>query len=450
MPAFTLRLFLFTGAVPVLLVAQIGSSQANSAGFIRDRNVQRVRAAGPRTAPITETVLYTFFGAPDGYDASGPLIIDKSGTLYGTTYHGGANGFGMVYKLTPTASKYNETILYNFQAFRDGANPSGGLILGEHGEFYGTTQYGGEGWCGCGTVFELTPAKNGAYSEKLLYAFQGAEDGGFPSAVTLKDGELYGTTPAGGYTKGSSCPGGLLGGCGTVFKVNPATLKRTVVYRFQGGVDGNRPQAALVASAGALYGTASSGGDPSACPSRGGCGVVFKVEKSAGGYHESVVHAFDGSDGEAPAALVLQKRSLIGVTAGGGAADAGTAFAADTVGSRFSTLYNFGNGSDDPGTNMALLPQSSSTLFGASPNGGSAGCGAVFDLKRTRSGFGETVAYSFQCGGDGRYPSGSLISDVSGDLYGVTTEGGFGSRFDCYYTCGVVYEITCQQPNGCR
>jgi uncharacterized repeat protein (TIGR03803 family) len=116
-----------------------------------------------------ETTLHTFCsltGCADGdKPLTGPLVMDKSGNLYGTTVFGGrssqCNGTcGVVFKLD---SKGKETVLYNFTGMADGGAPAAGLLMDKAGNLYGTTQIGGDLACpggngyGCGVVFKITP-----------------------------------------------------------------------------------------------------------------------------------------------------------------------------------------------------------------------------------------------------------------------------------------------------
>jgi uncharacterized repeat protein (TIGR03803 family) len=151
----------------------------------------------------TETVLYSFAGGSDGEHPYAGVIQGSDGNFYGTTYQGGAGGYGTVYKITPSGT---ETVLHSFTGgSSDGANPVAGLTQGSDGNFYGSTSLGGAG--NLGTVFELTPSG----TETVLHSFAGgSSDGANPSAnlVQGSDGNLYGSTDAGGP-----------GGDGTFFKV---------------------------------------------------------------------------------------------------------------------------------------------------------------------------------------------------------------------------------------
>jgi uncharacterized repeat protein (TIGR03803 family) len=151
----------------------------------------------------TETVLYSFAGGSDGEHPYAGVIQGSDGNFYGTTYQGGASGYGTVFKITPSGT---ETVLHSFAGGgSDGANPEAGLTQGTDGNFYGNTYLGGAS--SLGTVFEITPSG----TETVLHSFVGGgSDGANPSAnlIQSNDGNLYGSTGAGGT-----------GGYGTFFKV---------------------------------------------------------------------------------------------------------------------------------------------------------------------------------------------------------------------------------------
>ncbi len=156
----------------------------------------------------TETVLYSFKRAPDGYGPYGGLVADAKGNLYGAAYDGGTHAFGTVFKVTKTGK---ETVLYNFAGGSDGANPRSGLVMDAKGNLYGTTYVGGAGH---GTVFKVTSKGK----ETVLYRFTGGTDGSLPFGDLVMDaqGNLYGTAIDAGDL---SCGAGV--GCGTVFKLTP-------------------------------------------------------------------------------------------------------------------------------------------------------------------------------------------------------------------------------------
>jgi uncharacterized repeat protein (TIGR03803 family) len=166
------------------------------------------------------------------------LVLDASGNLYSTTVYGGGSGCyrnlgcGTVFRFGKTRK---ETVLHRFTDGADGAAPTGGLILDELGNLYGTTEGSAASY---GTVFKLN--KDG--KETVLHSF-GNSDGAYPTARVIqgKKGYLYGTAIWGGDL---NCGNGY--GCGTVFRLSKSG-KLTVLYKF-GGPDGSVPWAGVVGS----------------------------------------------------------------------------------------------------------------------------------------------------------------------------------------------------------
>ena len=332
-----------------------------------------------------------------------------------------------------------EMVLHRFRGIHDGFLPSSELILDRKGNLYGTTQFGGNyGSCppiGCGAVFEVAPGGR----ERLLHAFAGGSDGGFPFGGLLADasGNLYGTTS------------GYYGSVGTVFKLAPDGTNR-VLYTFKDHSKGWIPFSELIADQnGNLYGTTYVGGDMS-CGNYG-CGTVFRVTPNG---KETVLHAFHGApDG----AYLLEglvrdgKGNLYGVTYSGGTGTncsidmfgCGTVFQIAPDGTE-SVLYNFQGGSDGAGPRDTLLMDTSGNLYGTTEYGGNCGqnnlCGTVFELAPDGT---ETVLYRFQGNNDGANPYGGVVMDAGGNLYGTTAIGGGGCQVN--YGCGTVFRLA---PDG--
>jgi len=274
----------------------------------------------PSGTTYTYSVIYRFLGGSDGSAPYSGLFRDDSGALYGTTYSGGggpcSGGCGTVFKLTPSNGGYTESVLYAFQSGDDGEGPTYELLAGPGGILYGTTSYGGSaGW---GTVFQLTPSGQG-YTEKVLYAFQFAADGGLPSSGLVADdqGLLYGTTATGGVPDPNLCPSG----CGVVFSVDPANATENVVYDFPGGTDAWDATGTLLRdAAGNFYGSTASGGTSTNCGDFG-CGTVYELQRMAdGSYSEMVLYSFTAApDGEAPIGIIFgQNGTIFGTTIYGG------------------------------------------------------------------------------------------------------------------------------------
>jgi uncharacterized repeat protein (TIGR03803 family) len=248
--------------------------------------------------------LYAFTGGPDGGLPTATVIRDSAGHLYGTTYSGGAFGAGTVYKVDPSG---HETVLYSFMGGADGSGPQAPVIRDQAGNLYGTTPFGGELSCDCGTVFKIDTSG----IETALYRFTNGTDGAYPAGGLIQDqvGNLYGGARLAGD---SSCNPPY--GCGTVFKLD-SSGNFTVLHTFTGGLtDGASPAGALTLDAyGNLYGATSSGGVP--CPGIAyGCGTVFKLDSTG---NETLLHIFaEGhGDGLVPYAGVLRADgNLFGTT----------------------------------------------------------------------------------------------------------------------------------------
>jgi uncharacterized repeat protein (TIGR03803 family) len=336
----------------------------------------------PQGATFRESVIYTFQGQTDGKNPVARLFLSKSGTFYGTTELGGPWGFGTVFQMVPQPSgSYSTSVIHDFTGTGDGAAPEAALIGNPAGQLFGTTGSGGEAYCGCGTVFELTPGQN--YS--LLYSFQGAADGSTPSAPLVMDpqGALYGTTEAGG-TSNDSCHYG----CGTVFRLTGAgnVWHKTILYKFQGYSDGADPTNGLLfEKGGTIYGTTRRGG--TGC-NGAGCGTVFKLTPSGNRYTESVIYRFaERNDGVHPESnLVENKKGVL-----------------------------YGTTSDSHGLTFC-------------------GCGTVFSLSKVGASYQETVLHAFEgWPDDGSTPTAGLVYyDAQNILYGTTYAGGsrkYGTAF---------------------
>ncbi len=352
----------------------------------------------------TLTTLYAFSGGSDGSNPYAGLFQGSDGTLFGTTNEGGASGNGTVFRLAPDGSGF--TPLHAFSGGSDGAWPYAGVLQGSDGSLYGTTWSGGAS--GNGTVFKFALG-----TLTTLHAFSGS-DGAYPYAGLLqgRDESLYGTTISGGASgngtvfrlapigtlttlsavsggsdganpyagllRGSggslygTTSGGGASGNGTVYRLAPdGTL--TTLYAFSGGSDGVNPYAGLLRGrGGSLYGTTSGGGS--------GYGTVFRLAPDG---TLTTLYAFSGgSDGAYPQAGLLRGSdgNLYGTTNGGGVSWNGTVFRLAPDGSGFTTLHTF-NYSDGAYPQGSLLQGSDGNVYGTAHEGGPGTLGVVFRLQ---------------------------------------------------------------------
>jgi len=270
-------------------------------------------------------------------------------------------------------------------------------------------------------------------------------DGRNPYAgLAISGNTLVGTANSGGDS-----------GWGTVFIMNTDGTGFTPVYSFStetyigNGIttnaDGGNPQAALVVSGNALYGTASQLG-------HAGSGTVFALSLATG---YSVVHSFTATvlipnqtntdyytngDGANPeAGLIVSGNTLYGTAENGGTHGEGTVFKVNMDGTGFTNLHNFtaiphaSTRNSDGANPIGGLVLSGNSLYGAALNGGTNGWGTVFKVNTDGSGF--ATLHHFTDGSDGALPADGLI--LSGNtLYGTASYGGSSSTGD-----GTVFAI---------
>jgi uncharacterized repeat protein (TIGR03803 family) len=356
-------------------------------------------------------ILATFDGTNGANPAYGFLVQGFDGELYGTTYGGGANGYGTVFKITPDGRL---TTLYSFCSHTnctDGSNPYAGLVQATDGNFYGTTSIGGAN--NGGTVFKITP--DGRLT--TLYSFcshTNCTDGSNPYAglVQATDGNFYGTTLIGGANNG-----------GTVFKMTAGGALDTL-HSFD-GTDGDFPHAGLVqATDGDFYGTTWVGG-VGQCQIIGSCGTVFKITP---GGTLTTLQTFDGTDGNFLFSGLMQAANgaFYGTTAEGGVHTLGTVFKITTAG-KLATLHSFcyKMGCPDGGSPLAELVQGTDGNFYGTTGGFDAGgYGTVF--KTTPSGVLTTLhRFDFV---EGANPYAGLVQATDGNFYGTTYLGGRGGE----------------------
>jgi uncharacterized repeat protein (TIGR03803 family) len=287
-------------------------------------------------SPVVVKYLYSFEDAADGATPASPLVQGTDGNFYGTAYLGGIDGFGSIFKISPSGAF---TSLYGFTGGTDGGDPYAGLIQGVDGNFYGAALEFGSG--GYGTIFSLTPDGN----FNTLASFNGT-NGAFPQAGVIQgaDGNLYGTTFSGGSN-----------GYGTVFCLT-TNGSLTTLFTF-GYTNGSNPVASLVqGSDGNLYGTTASGGP-------GGQGTAFRITTNGA---LATLLSFDGLNGADPEAAMVQASdgNFYGTTAQGGTGFNPSAGGGNGAIFRLTVPIFVSNSVTAPSA-VASLPYAASLLAGA-------------------------------------------------------------------------------------
>lgn len=273
-------------------------------------------------------------------------------------------------------------VLHNFTEGTDGYYPEGGLTLNGTGNLFGGAS---------DSVFRVKQTGT-SWIFSPIFDFNDPNGNNLAGRVTFgPSGALYGATYFGGIP---NCIDGS--GCGVIFSMRPTgsicrsvscRWSQTVIYQFDPQnrlANGFGPNGGLVFdSSGNIYGTTYNGG-------LGNAGVVFMLTRSQGGW-------------------------------------------------TLSPLYNFHESTDGGNPNGNLVIDRSGNIIGTTQIGGNnncpgPGCGVVFELTHTSSGWVESTLHSFT-GADGARPYGGLISDAAGNLYGTTLTGGANGG-------GTVYELT--------
>ncbi len=382
-------------AMSALVVAALAAPPVAGAQSLGPEAALLSPHAVPAGVP-RERVLFDFQGGNDAQNPASGLARGADGALYGVARGGGSSDYGTVFKLTPSKNGYAESLVYTFSLPKDGYDPNGPLLIDRHGVIYGTAAQGG---LGAGVVFTLTPAAHG-YAYAIAYGFQQRGDGALPVGGVIMDrtGALYGVTELGGFYD-----------YGTVYRLAPAAgggYRESILYTFHGTYetnvvnDGMYPVSGLTFDAsGALYGTTMQGGGFCVEGVVAGCGTVYKLTPTHTGYEESLLYTFHDPDnaGASPRSPVVldAKGRLYGTAAG--------------VGIHFD-----------------------GTVYRLTPSGG---------------GYAEETLYAFAGLRDGKFPSGPVLLGANGTVFGAAQAGGDNPACTLNGGCGTVYKLT-PQANG--
>jgi uncharacterized repeat protein (TIGR03803 family) len=345
------------------------------------------------------TTLYQFdnsLGSSDGYLPAAGLLAGSDGALYGTTYAGGTNGNGVVFRIRKDGTGY--LILHHF-GFFDAAGPPQGVIEGTDGALYGSTEQ---------IVFKMD--KNGGNFMTLFQTTNFISDPyALNGLIQGSDGQLYGTSWMGGTND-----------LGTIFKLRTDGAGFSVLWRFTGtNGDGSEPMTALVeAKDGVLFGTTRSGGTNH-------YGTIFRLNKDGGGY--AVVHNFNSVPNDGSWPNVLKQGSdlmLYGTTEHGGTAGLGAVIRLNEDGTSYAVIKSLPSSPADGSYPRAgLLEGADGWLYCTAYSGGRYSRGTLFRLHKDGGGYATLRTFLFWPS-DGTTPRTALMEGSDGALYGTTDPDG--------------------------
>ena len=366
------------------------------------------------------TLLYSFCATDypvcsDGWGPEGGVTLGTDGNLYGTTYGGGTNNYGTVFKITPSGKL---TTLYSFPGGSvDGANGVFPVFQASNGDFYGVTAIGGK--FDNGTFFKIT--NKGSLT--TLASFQDSVNGYTPNLpVQGTNGDFYGTTNNGGPN--SDC------NCGVVYQATTAG-KISVLYTFPSG-QGSPVGQLVQGSDGNFWGVT----DGSAFIS---CGELFKIS-SSGDF--TVVHTFSGGPDDicSPYSGLIagSDGNLYGVSPAGGSANYGAIYKVDPSTDAFDVIYSFCSGSTCtfywPGP--VLIQDTNGTFYG-NTDGSSDGGSDFFSFDTGLGPFVRTLTQSGEVGASIEFYAQNFTGTTEVEFNGTSAT----------FTIDSDYELTATVPS---
>lgn len=350
--------------------------------------------------------LFDFDYSNSGAYPYGSLISDNS-FLYGMTGSGGKNNGGTAFKIKTDGTGFSILISFTYSDVNLGANPQGSFIFDNSDKtiLYGVTMRGGAN--SYGTIFKVNTDGTGY---KLMHSLGGV-DGSNPNGSLITDGTyLYGTTTYGGTSSNNG---------GVIFKIQTDGTNFSTIVNFDYTTNGAYPKGDLAFDETGTY-LCGMNTQSSAVP---GLGIIFKVKTDGSNFTNllKVDVTANGLSGEGT--LMRIGTAFYGVRSGGSSSTSGlgylgTIFKINTDGTSYTKLYNFKATGNSPTGSLIL---ESGYTYGMTKYGGLYNYGVIFKMKSDGSGYTELL--DFDGSNNGKHPNGALISDGT-FLYGMTTEGG--------------------------
>ena len=404
------------------------------------------------TADGVLTKLADFNYGVTGAYPFGTLVQGDDGDFYGTTDGGGPFGYGTAFKMTAAGEI---TVLASFDYYTVGNSPRGALVKGSDGNFYGVTT-NGTSYYGSGGVFQLTPTGTLtvlARARNYYYDTPWEIDGKTPKGVVAgTDGSFYGVCGSGGNA-----------GHGTFFRINTALLPESGWLAGGSGHYAAPGSTAPSATNGTLFSSYPNVPTPqtftlynrtgvavtvSSIAISGGAGFTLDagtlpVVLAPGETREFTVTFTSGDTADATITIQSDEATTPVYT-----------FAVQGKIERLQKLADFNFSTTGGYPNGSLVQGSDGAFYGLTANGGANNAGTVF--KVTAGGAVTTLA-NFDYSTTGGYPQGSLVLGSDGAFYGLTHDGGANDHGTAFkVTVGGVltkladfnYATTGARPNG--
>ncbi|HEV2840732.1 MAG TPA: choice-of-anchor tandem repeat GloVer-containing protein [Chthoniobacterales bacterium] len=394
----------------------------------------------------TEFEVLKYFTDSDGAHPFSELVQGSDGMLYGTTTTGNNSAANdTIFKINPDGSGF--TVLMDFDEATTGGNCWGGLLLGSDDVLYGTTFSGGDE--DGGTVFKIN--QDGTDFAVLTHFDTATTGGGSYARLMEVDKVLYGVTYLGGSNNAGTLfklnmdgsdfavvmqfktstgthstaalvqgPDGALYGTtlhggsllyGTIFKVDLDGRNLTVLQHMDASTTGAYPQSRLLLGTdGVLYGTATEGGDY-------GTGTIFKLNPDGSDF--TILKSLEyPSAGTSPYAGLIEgvNGKLYGSTLRGGTYDWGTVFEINPDGTGYRILKRFDYTSTGGFLYAGVTQGSDGALYGAAGHGWDDDFGTLFRILPTAN-----VAPTASAGDDQSIHAGTIVDLAGGASFDDTT-----------------------------